>query len=132
MDKKCPECKSPIFGRSDKKFCSDLCRNTYNNKQNAASTNLIRNTNHALKKNYLILESICKEDKAKTTRSNLLERGFDFSLITSIRITKKGSMYCFLYDYGYLELNNDYFLIVKDLRGKEFETDKAEHFQTNS
>ncbi len=119
MERTCPECGKSIFGRADKKFCSDLCRNTFNNKYNAASTNLIRNTNHALKKNYLILESICKEDKAKTTRSALLEKGFDFNLITSIRTTKKGSAYHFVYDYGYLELDNDFFLVVKDNRPRE-------------
>ncbi len=98
-----------------------MCRNTHNNKQNAASTSLIRNTNYSLKKNYTILENICRDDKAKTTRSSLLEKGFDFNLITSIRTTKKGSTYHFVYDYGYLELDNDFFLVVKDNRGRDQE-----------
>lgn len=122
MERACPECGKSIYGRADKRFCSDLCRNTWNNKQNAASTSLIRNTNHALKKNYLILQGICKEeDKAKTTRNSLLDKGFDFNLITSQRTTKKGSTYHFIYDFGYLELDNDFFLVVKDNRGKEAE-----------
>lgn len=118
MDQKCLECGRPFAGRKDKKFCSDLCRNTHNNQQNSDSINLVRNTNNALRKNRRILEKICPEDKAKTTRNSLKERGFDFNLVTSLRTTKKGSTYYFVYDYGYLELGNDFFLVVKDNRGE--------------
>ena len=38
-EKMCPECGKPVFGRIDKKFCSDACRNAFNNKANSASTN---------------------------------------------------------------------------------------------
>ena len=41
--KTCLECGEPILGRSDKKFCSDLCRNAYNNKANSDSNNFVRN-----------------------------------------------------------------------------------------
>ncbi|MFT5884667.1 MAG: hypothetical protein ACI9IP_001124 [Arcticibacterium sp.] len=116
MEQKCQECDQPIFGRRDKKFCSDSCRNTFNNKQNSDSVNLVRNINNALRKNRRILESICTEDKAKTTRKSLLAKGFDFNYITSSRTTQKGSTYYFVYDYGYLALDNDFYLIVKDNR----------------
>ena len=43
-------------------------------------------------------------------------KGFDFNLITNIRPTLKGSIYRFVYDYGYLELDNDFYLIVRDKR----------------
>ena len=33
MEKRCLECNDVLHGRSDKKFCSDACRNTYNNKK---------------------------------------------------------------------------------------------------
>ena len=48
--KLCLECGEQIQGRSDKKFCSDYCRNSHNNKVNTESKNLIRNTNNRLKK----------------------------------------------------------------------------------
>ena len=48
--KKCLECERPVFGRADKKFCSDGCRNAYNNKNKAAATNYIRNVNNLLAK----------------------------------------------------------------------------------
>jgi hypothetical protein len=116
--KNCLECGEAIIGRSDKKFCSDLCRNSYNNKVNADANNYVRNTNNALRRNRKILEDICHDDKSKTTRNTLLDRGFDFSLITNIRTTQKGSTYYFVYEYGYLELDNDFFLVVKDNKVK--------------
>lgn len=117
--KGCLECGEPILGRSDKKFCSDFCRNSYNNKLNSDSNNTVRNINNALRKNRRILEEICKEDKAKTTKNSLLNKGFDFGYITSIRTTQKGSTYYFVYDYGYLALDNDFYLVVKDSRAEK-------------
>ena len=35
--KNCLECSEKIVGREDKKFCSDGCRNSYNNKINKDS-----------------------------------------------------------------------------------------------
>jgi hypothetical protein len=118
MSNNCLQCGKSIHGRADKKFCSDPCRNTYNNQLNADSTNFVRNTNNALRKNRRILAAKCTEEKAKVTRKTLELKGFDFNLITSIRTTKKGSTYYFVYDYGYLELDNDFFLIVKDNRSE--------------
>lgn len=116
MERTCPECGKAIFGRADKKFCSDPCRNNYNNRDQKESVNLIRNTNFRLRKNYKILAKICKEDKAKTTHKTLHLKGFDFDLVTSVRTTKKGSTYYFVYDLGYLSLDNDFYLIVRDNR----------------
>ncbi len=112
--KTCLECGEKIVGRADKKFCSDLCRNAYNNKLNSDSNNLVRNINNALRKNRRILEEACKDDKAKISKSTLSREGFDFNYFTSLRTTQKGSTYYFVYEYGYLALENDFFLVVKD------------------
>lgn len=117
--KNCPECGNIILGRVDKKFCSDMCRNTFNNKLKAVDINYVRKINNTLKKNRRILEEICPEEKSKTTRKTLFSKGFDFNHITHLRKTQKGSVYFFVYDFGYLELDNDYFLIVKDNRTQE-------------
>ena len=111
--KKCLECGTPIVGRIDKKFCSDYCRNTYNNKVDTDSKNLIRNTNNRLKKNYKILSALNLSGKTKTTRTRLNNQNFDFNYITSIYTTKTGNVYYYVYDQGYLALENDYFLLIK-------------------
>lgn len=115
----CLHCGKPLQGRQDKKFCDDSCRNTYNNQQNATAVNLIRKINYALKKNRNILESMIpiKEEMAKTTREKLTRAGYNFKFFTHTYQSKKGNHYRYCYDYGYLELEGDWFLIVK---GKEF------------
>ena len=106
--------ENEIKGRIDKKFCSDYCRNAYNNKLNKDSNNLVRNINNRLRKNYRILEAYeLKEGKTRTTKNSLLNKGFDFDYITSLYTTKKGSTYFFVYDLGYLPLDNDFYMLVK-------------------
>lgn len=112
-NKQCLECGKEVIGRVDKKFCSDYCRNSYNNKINRDTKNLIRNTNNLLRKNYRILEKINPNQKTKTTKDALLRLGFNFNYFTSIYKTKTGKVYFFIYDQGYLELENGYYAVVK-------------------
>ncbi|PIF46134.1 hypothetical protein CLU96_3153 [Chryseobacterium sp. 52] len=109
----CLECGEKIIGRSDKKFCNDACRNAYNNKQNKNSTNLMRNVNNKLRKNYRILMELNTDGKAKVPQSKLDSLGFDFEYFTNLKIYKNGSEYRFIYDYGYKLLEDDFVLIVK-------------------
>ncbi len=111
--KPCPECGEKIVGRIDKKFCSDHCRNAFHNKHNKDSKNLIRNTNNQLRKNHRILEHLNPHNKTKTTKTKMLAKGFDFELFTSIYTTKVGKVYFFVYDQGYLPLDNDFYALVK-------------------
>jgi hypothetical protein len=113
MSKTCLECEEKIVGREDKKFCSDGCRNSYNNKINKDSTNFMRNVNNKLRKNYRILSALNVDGKSKTTRAKLLSKGFDFEFFTNILNTKTGNTYYFVYDQGYLALENDYYMLVK-------------------
>ncbi len=112
-NKKCLECGEKVIGRIDKKFCSDYCRNAYNNKVNKDSKNLIRNTNNRLRKNYKILSELNVSGKTKVTRRKLFDRGFDFKFITSLYTTKTGKTYYYVYDQGYLELENEFYLLVR-------------------
>ena len=113
MNKTCLECGEKIVGREDKKFCSDGCRTTYNNKINKDSTNFMRNINNKLRKNYRILSEINTEGKSKTTRAKLLSKGFDFEFFTNILETKTGNTYFFVYDQGYRTLEDDFYMLVK-------------------
>ncbi|UWX55258.1 hypothetical protein NYZ99_01160 [Maribacter litopenaei] len=112
--RKCLECGAEVMGRVDKKFCNDYCRNAYNNKVNKDSKNLMRNINNRLRKNYRVLDGFKLTDgKTKTTKTRLMDKGFDFEYITNLYTTKKGTTYYFVYDLGYLPLDNDYYMIVK-------------------
>ncbi|MFP9112846.1 hypothetical protein ACLI1A_02820 [Flavobacterium sp. RHBU_3] len=113
MEKTCPECGDKIIGREDKKFCSDACRNAWNNKINKDSNNYMRNVNNKLRRNYRILCELNVDGKTKTTRSRLDERGFDFNFFTNILQTKTGNTYFFVYEQGYMPLDNDFYILVK-------------------
>ncbi len=53
------------------------------------------------------------EDTAKTTRERLLKQRFNFSYHTHLYTTKTGKQYSYCYEYGYLPLDNDWFLLVR-------------------
>lgn len=114
MEKRiCPECGESFQGRSDKKFCSDLCRNSHNNKLNSDSTNYIRNINNILRKNRRIIEELLPEETAKVSQQKLIDKGFNFNYHTSTSTTKTGKTYIFCYEYGYLPIEGNYYLLVK-------------------
>lgn len=113
MEKTCLECGEKIVGREDKKFCSDGCRNAYNNKMNKDTTNYMRNINNKLRKNYRILSELNVEGKTKATKAKLLSKGFDFDYMTSILNTKTGNVYYFTYNQGFMVLDNDFYMLVK-------------------
>jgi|TARA_R110000744_G_scaffold378242_2_gene494119 hypothetical protein len=81
----------------------------------SGGNNFIRNINNALKKNRNILASVLKdgEDTTKISREKLLNSGFIFKYGTHSYTTKKGSKYIYCYDYGYLKLEHDWFLVVR-------------------
>ena len=108
----CLECGEKVSGRMDKKFCSDSCRNSYNNRMNSDANNFVRNVNNILRKNRRILEQLNPKGKAKVHRDKLLSEGFKFSYFTNIYRTKAGKEYRFCYEQGYLELDNDWYALV--------------------
>lgn len=117
--KKCLDCGEELIGRSDKKFCNDLCRNSYNNKLNQDKNNLVRNINNILRRNRRILAELTPQGKAKVPKEKLILKGFNFNFYTSTYTTKTGNTYYFCYEYGYLHLEDDYLALVKNERVKE-------------
>lgn len=113
----CRSCGSPLRGRVDKKYCNDYCRNLFNNEQKSRNnySPVIRNINNTLLKNRRILAGFLKDrtETARTNRDKLLRMGFHFGFQTHTYTTKTGRLYYYCYDYGYLALENDWYLIVK-------------------
>jgi hypothetical protein len=112
QEKVCLECGGKIKGRVDKKFCSDTCRISYNNKLNSDETNYVRNVNNILRKNRRILIDLNITGKTQVNRTKLNEKGFDFGYYTNTYTTKEGAQYKYCYDQGYLEVDKDRFLLV--------------------
>lgn len=110
--KTCAECGAKITGRIDKKFCSDQCRISYNNKLNSDGNNYVRNVNNILRKNRRLLQELNTTGKTKVTRDKLTQRGFDFGYITSLYTTREGAVYHYCYEQGYLEVEKNLYLLV--------------------
>ncbi len=108
----CLECSSALRGRKDQKFCSDYCRNSYNNKLNEDSTKYMRRINNILRKNRRILSEMNPSGKRTIDGILLAEEGFNFHYFTNIYKTQKGSIYYFCYDQGYIKIENDQYMLV--------------------
>ena len=111
-EKVCLECGTKIIGRADKKFCSDQCRVSYNNKLNSDETNFMRNVNNVLRKNRRILIDLNTTGKSRVSREKLQEKGFSFGLFTSTYVTKEGAVYHYCYEQGYLQVDKNWYLLV--------------------
>ena len=109
----CLECGQIVEGRSDKKFCSDLCRSNYHNKVSSYGTEVIRKTNSILKRNRQILKRLNESGTTKIGRNDLLVNGFSFDYFTSIYMNRSNQEYRYCYDQGYMLLNEDRVLLVE-------------------
>ncbi|NBC83362.1 MAG: DUF2116 family Zn-ribbon domain-containing protein [Bacteroidetes bacterium] len=112
MQKTCPVCGDSFVGRIDKKFCSDQCRNTYNNFLKKDEVNYVRRINHILRKNRRILAELNPDGKITIARHKLTDKGFNFNYFTNVYTTKAGKNYFFCYDHGYLPLENNHIALV--------------------
>lgn len=113
MEKReCKECGHVLRGRKDQKFCSDQCRNSFNNRQNEDANNYVRRINNILRKNRRILATLNPKGKVTVDGIRLAEEGFNFHYFTNIYTTQKGSQYYFCYDQGYLRIENDQYMLV--------------------
>lgn len=110
----CRQCGHPLRGRSDKKFCGDPCRNTFNNEQNSTRYALVRRINAVLLRNRRILAALVGADETtRVSREDLLLQGFQFRYSTHQYTNGRGATYHFCYEYGWLELQGERFLLVR-------------------
>ncbi len=109
----CLECSEKLSGRKDQKFCTDYCRNTYNNRQNEDSTKTMQRINRILRKNRRILETMNPSGKKTVHAISLAEEGFNFHYFTNTYTTLKGQTYFFCYEQGYTKLDNDQYMLVR-------------------
>lgn len=110
--KLCLFCGKEIVGRSDKKYCDDICRNNYNYRYNEYNA-VIKKINKSLLYNRNVLKSLTKRGKTIVKRQMLEARDFDFELMTGIYETSKKHVYILLYDYAYRSVSDEDVLILR-------------------
>lgn len=70
-------------------------------------------TNETLRLNREILSSLNHKRSAVVKKSSLVDKSFDFEMITGCYRTKKGVEYRVVYDYAYKFLNEDDVLLFR-------------------
>jgi hypothetical protein len=115
----CGACGKLLRGRSDKKFCDDQCRNQFNNQLRAADSGFMRSVNTTLRKNRKILQQCIPPEKMKTRirREKLVQKGFHFAYNTHHVTNRAGLTYKFCYEYGYLAIDADKLVLIRDRMG---------------
>ncbi len=114
MEKKtCLQCSTAFFGRTDKRFCTDQCRATYNNNSRSKEERIIASVNKVLRKNRRILRTLNPTGMSIIRKEVLTELGFNFNYFTSLYTTKESNQYFFCYDMGVLQLEDNKVRIVE-------------------
>lgn len=81
----------------------------------------MRNVNNILRKNRRILADLTPDGKITVHKDKIAEQGFHFGYYTHTYTTRKGAVYYFCYEYGYLLIGNDFLTIVHRKRTQTLE-----------
>lgn len=115
--KTCPNCNNPINGRSDKVFCDDYCKSSFHYKKNkAAEQSFFEQVQKQLKLNRKILKQFNKAGKATVRKEELISEGFNPKFFTHYWKNKKGDVYLFCFEFGFLSINDngkDKYLLIQ-------------------
>lgn len=115
--RECAFCGKELFGRTDKAYCNDTCRNNGNRKRRKKMAweepLFINQINTILKRNYNILtaQGLDQTGPKPVSRFKLMDEGFNFKYFTSQLKTRTGNYY-FIYDYGWKELEEAKVMVV--------------------
>ncbi|MFM2196291.1 MAG: hypothetical protein RL092_1891 [Bacteroidota bacterium] len=112
----CLECDEIMIGRIDKKFCSDSCRSSYNNRKRVINQTNVKKVNLILVKNRSILYELNTrvQENSVITTFQLKLMGFDFAFFTHQTSDRRGRMLYYCYDLGYQQLSGNKVKIVKN------------------
>ena len=101
MTNECIECGKIFTGRSDKKFCCDMCRNSWHNRHYREERNILSVVNSRLAANRRILENLYCDGRRKVPRALLEEKKFDFAHFTSLEKSSLGRKTYRCYEFSY-------------------------------
>lgn len=115
--RECLSCNKMLQGRSDKKFCDLHCKSSYHYKKALEEAPRFYNkVDNQLKQNRRILKSYNKAGKVTVRAETILDQGFNPNFFTHFWKNKKGDVYLFVYEYGFLkkkEHSKEKYILVK-------------------
>lgn len=111
----CVTCGKQIAGRTDKKYCSLLCKNTHNYSRRNQTKSATQSIDAILHKNREILDVIMgpKRKKMEISRIELTQMGFQFKYITGYYTNSREKLYHYVYDFAWMEFTGEKLMIVK-------------------
>ena len=112
----CKFCKKTLEGRVDKLFCDPYCKSSYHyQKTKESEPRFYNKVDNQLKLNRRILKSFNKSGKATVRTETILKLGFNPNFFTHYWKNKKGDVYLFVYEYGFLkrkEQNKEKYILI--------------------
>lgn len=118
-DSQCAHCGQNLKGRTDKRFCNDTCRNTYNRKQRQEKhvpfPEQAKEIIDIIKQNYQLIAHKNGTDRDVFYFAELkgfIDKGFDPSYFTNIHIAEDGQKWCCIFDWCF-RLDGD-LVAIKD------------------
>ena len=85
----CLECGEPLYGRTDKKFCTTACKSKYHGQIRSIHNRLYNSTIQSLDRNYSILGQLFRLKTSTCPMPELLNMGFCPDCVTHC-VRKKG------------------------------------------
>ena len=102
--KKCLACDKDLQGRSDKIFCDPYCKSSYHyQKSKEEAPRFYNKVDNQLKLNRKILKNFNKSGKATVRSETIKKLGFNPNFFTHYWKNKKGDVYLFVYEFGFLK-----------------------------
>ncbi|MBK9981066.1 MAG: hypothetical protein IPP15_01345 [Saprospiraceae bacterium] len=113
---KCLHCGKPVKGRTDKKFCSILCKNNFNYEQRTRTKSDVKTIDDILHRNRIILSTLMGDSRKETfDRMLLLKAKFRFDFHTGHYLNKEGKTYWLIYDYAWMEFSDQKILVIRKM-----------------
>ena len=111
----CQFCGKSFIGRTDKKFCSLGCKNTFNYNRRSKTKSATKTIDAILHKNREILEVIMgpKRKRMEIAKTELTQMGFQSEYMTGIYTNSKDKMYRYIYDFAWMEFTGEKIMIIK-------------------
>lgn len=101
-------CRRSLYGRKDKLFCSDQCRNAAGRQKKKVSIweepEHFGQINRIIMRNYQILKRLYNETLTPIKNWQLSDEGFEFKFMTGIYRLDEGIDIFMCYEYGWHQL----------------------------
>ena len=103
----CLECGEEIgYGRNDRKFCSQACKNRWHNKHKEYTAKGYRmRVLNALERNHSILSRLLVLDIHSMDKGDLIRMGYDFNYVTSCRKVRRRTECC-CFELRYIDMES--------------------------